>query len=162
MASLTVNVTRGREAARPLSRLPQRNLKFDFGRALADSGMVAFGRLGLKAAVRSAQRRTPANHPALAPVVAIGVANARPSAQGSECRHCEDAAHSLVPRAGERHIDRRAVGGGRNAIEARGIIVKPPVFAAPDASGRHDATVLTHANDRVVASIGDVKVRALI
>jgi hypothetical protein len=70
--------------------------------------------------------------------------------------------HSSVPSARERHIDRRRVRGGRDAVEANAFIVRPPVAADVDTAGRHNSAVLTHADNCVVASIGDVEVGALI
>src|SRR5215468_1205919 len=71
----------------------------------------------------------------------------------SERRQRENAALN-VARTRDRHIDHRTVCGGGNAVEAR--IVQRGVEG--DAADRYNGAVLTHADDRVVASIGDIEI----
>src|SRR5215467_10753157 len=72
-----------------------------------------------------------------------------------ERRQREDAAHLLARLTRERHIDRRTVWRGGDAVETR--IVQRAVVDT-DAADRYHVALLTHANDCVVASIGDVEV----
>jgi hypothetical protein len=83
---------------------------------------------------------------------------------GLESRHGEDPALSAatVDKSREdcgriRRIGR--IGGRGNSVQAD--IVERPAFDH-DASDRDDRAVLTHANDRVIACVGDVKVGAII
>jgi hypothetical protein len=71
----------------------------------------------------------------------------------SERRQSEDAALNIA-RYRERHIDRLTVCRGGDAVEAR--IVHRAVEG--DAADRYYVAALTHADDRVVASIGDVEI----
>ncbi len=64
-----------------------------------------------------------------------------------------------IARAGERHIDRRTVSGGADAVEA--CVVQRAVVDR-DAADCYHAAILTHADYRVVASIGNVEIRAVI
>src|SRR6516165_11768951 len=77
----------------------------------------------------------------------------------SERRHCKDAARALA-RTGVRHIDRLAVCRGGDAVEAP--IIPWTVAVDGNAADRHHAAVLAHAEDRVVASIGNVEVGVFI
>jgi hypothetical protein len=64
-----------------------------------------------------------------------------------------------VARTCDRHVDRRTVCRGGDAVEVR--IVQRAVVES-DAADRYHVAVLMHADDRVVASIGDVEIRAVI
>src|SRR5258708_11624110 len=93
-------------------------------------------------------------HPA--PISATTVAPS--SLRRSERRQCEDAALP-VARASERHVDRRTIRRGGDAVDAR---ITERAAVERDMADRYDVADLTHADDRVVGAIGDVDIRAVI
>jgi hypothetical protein len=70
-------------------------------------------------------------------------------------RQREDAGRASA-RTRERHIDRVTICRGSDAIQPR--ILHRAVLVNIDAADRYHAPILTHADDRVIASIGNVEV----